>query len=144
MRPGIRAHFSSPTALLARSQMAKKKFGKAPFPVRSLDSDEPFRARELRLITAERPNGVSLCLRSSHGHPKRGGYFFHFRPAKRGSGYDVFEFGRNFVASMDEEFLLRFINHIAGRQFDSDQQAYCVNVVNQRRDETEPDRDSSA
>ena len=54
-------------------------YGDAPFPpVVLFDENREFSLEDLRRITAERPRGVSICIRYPEGPEKRGEYLFHF------------------------------------------------------------------
>ena len=64
-------------------------------------------------------SGISICIRSAAGHPKRGGYFFHVR--QEGNAFAVHDFLSVQVAIFNDiNELLRFINHASGRQYDED------------------------
>lgn len=51
------------------------------YPIVTIDTDLPICEEQVENIL-EHKTGVTLCVRSSQGHPKRGGYFFAFPKTK--------------------------------------------------------------
>ena len=111
--------------------------GDPPFPpVVLFDEDRSFNHEDLRRITTDRPNGVSICIRYPEGPVNRGGYFFHFSPSAEQAGeFDICDFDRRFVKSLPAELLITFINHCTGRMFDEDSFILCQSELNFLKDE---------
>lgn len=118
--------------------MPKNPLGSLPFPpLKVLDQDVPVKEDQVQAFIRERgeTNGVSMLLRSENGHPNRGGYFFHFvKSSDLEKSYDLHDFQKRKVASMDEEDLVLLINHCSGRQFSEDSYHICQNQINLRDD----------
>jgi hypothetical protein len=100
--------------------MAKNTIGAPPFPpVVVIDKNEPITQADVDLMLAERPHGVSICLRYAHGGTTRGGYFFHFQPSANETGQlSLYDFEKLHVVNLSPTALVAFINHCTGRQFD--------------------------
>jgi hypothetical protein len=120
--------------------MPKKQLGKLPFPpLITLDTSNPIQADALADLLRKRQQGVSICVRSAEGHPKRGGYFFHVRASDRTLEHcEIFNFEKIAVASLHLEKLTAFINHCAGLMFDEWAFKFCQTVVNFRLDPKPP------
>lgn len=115
--------------------MAKNSIGQAPFPpVVLYDMKDLFSLAELTKIAAARPKGVSICLRYPDGPKGRGGYFFHFMPAKDGK-FAVYDFEKRHVATFSAVELVAFINHCTGRKFDEASFNLCQTELNFLKDE---------
>lgn len=77
--------------------------------------------------------GVSLCIISSEGKTKRGGYFFHLRHGVEGFAFSTFD--REDVLKFDTgEECVAFMNHVSGRKYDENMWITCQ-LVNLRTDE---------
>ena len=111
--------------------MVRNLIGKSPFPVETLDSDELITLEQIK-AALKKKQGVSLCVRSSKGPTNRGGYFFHIQPVD--DRFLVFDFEHNPVAELTSTHLVKFVNHVCGRQFDPEVFTYCQSVVNLRQD----------
>lgn len=116
--------------------MPKNVIGKAPFPVRTVESDDPLTLPQLRAALGAGKR-VTLCLRSAEGHPERGGYYFHL--ADVGGELALFDFEGEEVATLSPAEAVRFINHASGRRFDAEMLAFCRSTINLRRDQTGDD-----
>ena len=103
-----------------------------------IDTDTPIESEALETILLDRPNGVSICVRSLNGPEDRGGYFFHVRP-KTGNqpGCELVNFERLVAASFDVENLAVFINHCTGLAFDEASFQLCQTTINFRLDPPE-------
>ena len=114
--------------------MPRKVLHTPPFPVLIVDRDEPFDEAGLFALLVHN-EGRTLCVRSAAGHPNRGGYFFHVLPGPEANWLYDFE-GRK-VRLFDAPTLVRFMNHVCGRRFDSEMLALCQSEINLMQDETE-------
>ena len=121
--------------------MPKKKFEGIPFPpIVRIDTDTPVVINQLADIFKERPNGVTLCIRSAEGHPHRGGYFFHILPIDNDlSKCELYNFEKMLVATLPVEQMTLFINHCSGLDFNEWAFQFCQSVVNFRLDPAEPE-----
>ena len=113
-----------------------KVIGACPFePVRLFDQDRNFTIHDLHTLAEECPQGTSLCIRYPSGHSKRGGYFFHILPPKKGSyGYKLYELDETLIAELEPTALVLLINHCTGRQFDNKSFMLCQTELNFRKD----------
>ena len=116
--------------------MPRNVIGAPPFGMRTLDSDLPLSLHHLQDALGEQL-GVSLCIRSANGPDNRGGYFFHFERAR--TKFLVRDFEKNEIGFLEPDELVRFINHVSGRQFDADMLTYCQSEVNFRQDQIAPE-----
>lgn len=114
--------------------MPRNVIGAAPYTVRTLDLDRPITIADIAPLFAA-ASTISLCVRSSNGHEQRGGYFFHIN--RDGALYHICDFEKSQVSTFDAAQLIRFINHVAGRQFDAEIFNHCQTVVNLRQDQRE-------
>lgn len=112
--------------------MPRHTIGSAPFTVRLIDTDSPI-DQELLTSALGHSAGVSLCIRSVEGHPDRGGYFFHVEQSEQ--EFIVRDFERHEVKSFDLATLVRFINHVSGREFDHDMFLLCQAEINFKEDQ---------
>ena len=102
------------------------------FPLIRIDTDEPIIQEQLIELLSQN-NGITLCVRSSTGHEKRGGHFFCIQ--KRDDGEIVLEtMEQEYVDTFSATSMVRFINHTCGLEFDSEMQLYCQNSLNFRAD----------
>ncbi len=115
--------------------MAKNSIGQAPFPpVAVFDMADLFTLQQLNKLAAERPKGVSILLRYPDGPQTRGGYFFHFSPAKDGK-FSIYDFEKRPVVDLSPESLVAFINHCTGKKFDQASFDLCQTELNFLKDE---------
>jgi hypothetical protein len=114
--------------------MPRNIIGGSPFPVRTIELDRPLTLDDISLQLRDIP-GVSLCVRTAGGHTNRGGYFFHI--AKDGADYRIFDISKRIVATLTPQKLVRFVNHVSGRQFDAEMLVFCQSVVNFKQDQNE-------
>lgn len=99
----------------------------------TIDTDKSISQEQLMEIL-NRQNGVTLCVRSRLGHPKRGGHFFClFYNENQEIILETME--QVYVDTFSVPDCIRFINHACGLQFDQDMQLYCQNSLNFRDDE---------
>lgn len=111
--------------------MPRNIIGAAPFEVKVIDSDAPLSLKDITCALGA-ARGVSICVRSSKGPAKRGGYFFHY--AHDGDKYQIFDFEKHLIATLTPDTLLRLVNHASGRQFDDGILNFCQTVINFRQD----------
>jgi hypothetical protein len=100
--------------------MAKNPSFPAPFgePIQ-IDTDDPISVSAVTELCRSRRKGFSIRLRSGTGNSDRGGYLFHVR--MMGSGFTILDYrGRVLHVFNSLVDLRRFINHTAGREFDSE------------------------
>ncbi len=116
--------------------MPRNIIGKSPFPVKTIETDQPLALDD---ITSKlgKARGISLCVRTNSGHKNRGGYFFHIE--KTDDDFCIIDFEKNLIAKLTARQLVRFINHVSGRQFDTEMLTFCQNVVNFKQDQNEND-----
>ncbi|MEH2416345.1 hypothetical protein [Nostoc sp.] len=121
--------------------MPKKKFEDIPFPpVVSMDTDTPISIDQVSNILRERQKGASICIRSTHGHTNRGGYFFHVLPTDSHlSKCELYNFEKTLVATLPVEQITLFMNHCSGLEFNEWVFQFCQSVVNFRLDPAEPE-----
>lgn len=119
--------------------MPRNEIGNTPFSIRTLDSDQPLTLQHIRENLGD-ALGVSLCIRSVNGPTNRGGYFFHFR--RNNADFQVLDIENNLIGTLNPDDLVRFINHVSGRQFDADMLLYCQSEVNFRQDQIEGDSEA--
>lgn len=120
--------------------MARNEIGGLPFPpLIRIDTGDPITPEALHEVLRARLEGASFCVRSSEGHPNRGGYFFHVRPHEgKPDEYDIFSFEKVYALSLPMPKLAAFVNHCAGLAFDEDMFQLCQTVVNFRLDPDPP------
>lgn len=114
--------------------MPRNIIGASPFPVQTIELDRPLTLDDILGKLRNAP-GVSLCVRTASGHKNRGGYFFHIEKAN--SDYRILDFNKNVVATLTPQRLVRFVNHVSGRQFDTEMLLFCQSVVNFKQDQNE-------
>ncbi len=119
--------------------MPKKTLGNLPFPpMERVDTDTPIEPEALEAILLDRPNGVSICVRSLNGPEDRGGFFFHIRPKPDNQpAYELVNFEKLVAASFDVENLAVFMNHCSGLAFDEASFQLCQTTINFRLDPPE-------
>jgi len=111
--------------------MPRNIIGSSPYPVQTIESDSPLTSAQIN-EAFKQSSGVSLCVRTEDGHNSRGGYFFHIE--KNENSYRIIDFEKNEIAMLDINKLVRFVNHVSGRQFDEEMLVFCQSVVNFRQD----------
>jgi hypothetical protein len=112
-----------------------KSLGNVPFPpVKTHDASEPLTREILQDLFAEKPDGISLCVRRGTGHADRGGYFFHLQFQKDSNEYKLFDFEKNPVANLSLEQVVEFINHCTGLKFSEWAFNFCQSTVNFKLD----------
>jgi hypothetical protein len=116
--------------------MPRNVIGSSPFPLETLELDRPITLEDIRNKLGKRM-GVSLCVRSLKGHENRGGYFFHIEKDK--ANYRILNFKKDVIGILSPEQLVRFVNHVSGRQFDEEMLLYCQAEVNFKQDQNEDD-----
>ena len=118
--------------------MPRNRLPALPFPpLAVLEQDTPLQAHQIRDLMSSRDAGdrISLLLRSKRGHPKRGGYYFHFTmSAPPENTYHLYDFQKHKVASLSEEDLVLLINHCSGRDYSERAYMICQNEINLRDD----------
>jgi len=63
-----------------------------PFPpITFIDTNDPITASQLQSVLDTRGGKASICVRSSTGDEKRGGYFFHFAIHKQEVSVHLFD-----------------------------------------------------
>jgi hypothetical protein len=88
----------------------------APFPpIIFIDIDRPFTKSDLLEVLSNQKNQASICIRSLHGHPQRGGYFFHFE--LRGSLVALFLFDGTEKIELTIDQATDLVNHCTGSLF---------------------------
>lgn len=119
--------------------MPKNPLPGIPFPsLKVIDQNSPLDTIQLKALISDRGDqeGVSILIRSETGHPKRGGYYFHFRRSPNNyDDYELFEFQKTRVATMSEDELVLLINHCSGRQYSEVSYGVCQNEINLRGDQ---------
>lgn len=119
--------------------MPKNIIGQPPYKVRTLDTDRLINSKDINAFFL-RSNSVSLCIRTESGHAERGGYFFHIK--NKGNTYQIYDFEKKEVCTFSSTELVRFINHVTGRQFDPEMLNYCQTVINIRQDQSESGKET--
>jgi hypothetical protein len=116
--------------------MPKKELGEAPFPpVVIVDTASPISSEQLIETLRDRPDGVTICVRSDTGHENRGGYFFHLKPTDDTlSDCEIHNFEQILVATLPLDKATAFVNHCTGLAFDEWSFQFCQSVVNFRLD----------
>lgn len=109
--------------------MARTVLNDPQYPIVKIDTDTPLTSKQLHsLLSAP---GVTLLVRSSTGHPGRGGYYFQIEigqgeyilhPFDQKNSEDTF--------AVDFDLLLRLINQMSGRKFDKEAMMYVRHNIN--------------
>lgn len=119
--------------------MPRNQLGSVPFPpLEVLQRDSPIDGALINQLASKREirNGISILIRSETGHPKRGGYFFHFRKIDNSTDeYELFDFQKTQVASLSERELILLINHCSGARYNEESYLVCQNEINLRSDD---------
>ena len=103
------------------------------YPLVTIDTDLPI-CEEQVLNILESRTGATLCVRSSQGHPKRGGYFFCISKGESEHLIKLETIEGVFIDTFSIPSLIKFINHASGRLFDEEMLSYCQQTVNFRAD----------
>lgn len=103
------------------------------YPLVTIDTDLPV-SEEQVLNSLKGRTGATLCIRSSQGHPKRGGYFFCISKNETEHLINLETIEGVFIGTFSMSSLIRFINHASGRVFDEVMLSYCQQTVNFRVD----------
>lgn len=103
------------------------------FPLRTIDSDIPITLEQL-LTSIGSEQGITLCVRSCSGVQDRGGYLFCIRHDRETGAFHLETMEQVAVMDFVGKQMVRFINHVAGLQFDDEMLALCQNVINFRND----------
>lgn len=103
------------------------------YPLITIDTDLPI-CEEQVLSILEYRTGATLCVRSSQGHPKRGGYFFCISKNETKHMINLETIEGIFIDTFSISELIKFINHASGRVFDEGMLSYCQQTVNFRVD----------
>lgn len=103
------------------------------FPLRNIDSDIPITFEQL-LTSIGNEQGITLCVRSCTGAQERGGYFFCIRYDRETQAFHLETMEQVAVADFNDNRIIRFINHVAGLQFDGEMLDLCQNTINFRND----------
>lgn len=85
--------------------------------IHALDVSTRVSETQVKGIIDSSEGGVSICVRKDHGHPDRGGYFFHIRDMENGILFKTFKDREAWVAQ-DVNEAVRFINHVCGLEYD--------------------------
>lgn len=110
-----------------------------------INQDDPIKSDNINYILQERPDGVTLCVRSGAAegaNDNRGGYFFHVAPIRKSSGrYFITDFDAIPVRKLDGKLidfdvqeLCEFINHCTGVKFSEKYLALSQTEINFRSD----------
>lgn len=124
--------------------MAQNPLGKTPFPLRIIDTDRPVALGDLSKLVQSLKGAVTLCIRSEKGHAERGGYFFHIQSVPGQANFEIVDFGKTAICQLDGGQLVRFVNHVSGRQFDEEMLTFCQQTVNLRKDQIAAEKEASA
>jgi hypothetical protein len=120
--------------------MSRTIIGKTPYPLVIIDTDESIKIERIKAVLKNTSEGVSICVRSLNGHPKRGGYFFHIQKIKREYDKAILKtFDNKTVGTLTLEVITRLINHASGIKFDDEMFIFCQNNINFKQDADEND-----
>ena len=130
--PPLRGSFLPATI----AQMARRSLGSPPYPpICLVDTDNQLVLDDVQQTRRRWKTGVSLCVRTKHGPPNRGGYFFHFKQSKHATNqFSLCDFEGRHVGDFSLEDLLDFINHCSGRRFDMKSFIRCQQFINLLKD----------
>lgn len=101
--------------------------------IHTLDVSNRVSEAQIRDILDISEGGVSICVRRSHGHADRGGYFFHIRGMDKSILFKTFKDREAWVAE-DVSEAARFINHVCGIKYDPEmwEISQKVNLIEER------------
>ncbi len=102
------------------------------YPIVTKDTDIALTNEQVISLFSDR-NSITLCVRSSSGHPNRGGYYFCIHKISNHL-FQLETMEGVYVDSFDLDILVNFINHASGRKFNSELLNYCQNNINFRTD----------
>ena len=97
------------------------------YPIVTKDTDIALTNDQIQSLFCNE-DSITLCVRSSSGHPNRGGYYFCIHKNNDNS------FQLETIDDFDLDTLVNFINHASGRKFNSELLDYCQNSINFRTD----------
>lgn len=110
-----------------------------PYEIILIDSDSLITIEDVENTLANRKS-VTLCIRTKTGDPNRGGYFVSGIIDNKTFSLRNFD-GKELTSSSEREIallsfdeLVRFINHVSGRQYDEEMYELCSNHLNFRSD----------
>lgn len=102
------------------------------YPIVTIDTDIALTKDQILSLFTNR-DSIMLCVRSSAGHPDRGGYYFCIHKTTNNL-FQLETIEGIFVDSFNLDTLVDFINHASGRKFNSELLDYCQNSINFRTD----------
>ncbi len=102
------------------------------YPIVTKDTDIALTKDQIMSLFFGR-DSITLCVRSSSGHPNRGGYYFCIHKINNNS-FQLETMEGVYVDNFDLNTLVNFINHASGRKFNSELLDYCQNSINFRND----------
>lgn len=102
------------------------------YPIVTKDTDIALTNDQIISLFSDRES-ITLCVRSSSGHPNRGGYYFCIQKINNNS-FQLETIEGDCVDTFDLNTLAKFINHASGRKFNLELLDYCQNSINFRTD----------
>ena len=102
------------------------------YPIVTKDTDMALTNDQIISLFSDR-DSITLCVRSSSGHPNRGGYYFCIHKISNHL-FQLETMEGVYVDSFDLDILVNFINHASGRKFNSELLNFCQNNINFRPD----------
>ncbi len=102
------------------------------YPIVTKDTDMALTNDQVMSLFSARDR-ITLCVRSSSGHPNRGGYYFCIHKISNNS-FQLETIEGVYVDHFGLDTLVNFINHASGRKFSSELLDYCQNSINFRTD----------
>ena len=102
------------------------------YPIVTKDTDIALTNAQIQSLFCNK-DSITLCVRSSSGHPNRGGYYFCIHKNNDNS-FQLETIEGVYVDDFDLDTLVNFINHASGRKFNSELLDYCQNSINFRTD----------
>lgn len=102
------------------------------YPIVTKDTDIALTNDQIQSLFCNE-DSITLCVRSSSGHPNRGGYYFCIHKNNDNS-FQLETIEGVYVDDFDLDTLVNFINHTSGRKFNSELLDYCQNSINFRTD----------
>lgn len=102
------------------------------YPIITKDTDIALTNEQVLSLFTNSDN-ITLCVRSSSGHPNRGGYYFCIHK-NNDSSFQLETIEGVCVDTFNLDTLVNFINHASGRKFNSELLDYCQNSINFRTD----------
>ena len=102
------------------------------YPIKTLDTDNVISSSQISSLLSD-CHQITLCVRSEHGHPNRGGYYFCISE-KSADTYDLETIEGVYVDTFSLDALTTLINHASGKKFNQQMLDYCQNSINFRTD----------